>query len=172
MFGLFSLFSGITGLVKSIFYWKTAGKIEVSVKEVVQGVHEVLPVAQEAIKTTGDVATAVGQAAEASGAVAGAIATTAKADSDEAIAHYQSLASANDSVFAKNVRPAVFLLFSLLIAGNALGIVTLHLTPEGLQWFYGFIGSYIGFFAMDRTILKLTNLFKGAEVVKTLIEKK
>ncbi len=156
MFGILGLLSGITGFFQALINYKSVTKISENVDKAIPVIVEAIPVVGKAVETVGEVATAA------------AIVETA--NSNEAVAYYNSLNKSNDSVFTRNVRPAVFLVFVMLLVGRALGLIELHLSPDEMNWFYTITAGFMGYFTGERTLVKVLKMYKTAEVVKSVVK--
>lgn len=154
MFGILGLISGITGFFKALINYRSVTKISEDIDKVVPVVVKAIPVVGQAVEAVGDVATAA--------------AAMETASSNEAVAYYNSLNKSNDSVFARNVRPAVFLVFVVLLVGRALGLIDLHLPADEIGWYYTITSGFMGYFTGERTLVKVLKMYKTAEVVKAV----
>lgn len=153
------LFSGIGGAIKGYFYKKSAEEI---VNSIDKNVERVIPVAQDAIKTTGQAVEAAGKVSESVATVTTNIAEVAKSDNTVAIEMHKQLVEGAGSWLTNNVRPIGFLVsFGLLIA-QLFGYV-----PPN-EWPLTICLTYMG----ARTVDKLGQIFTAATAVKALTGKK
>jgi len=113
----------------------------------------------------------IGKVADTATSVADGVATYEQADSDAYVAAQKALTVLPGSQFANNVRPAIALMFALLIVAQALGLVVLHLTPDQQAWLYTITGGYMGIWSGGRTIEKLTQIVSGAKTVRAIVNK-
>lgn len=125
---------------------------------------EVLGAVTESVKD-------VGKVADAATSVASGVATYEKADSDAYIAAQKALTVLPGSQFANNVRPAIALMFALLIVAQALGFIVLHLTPDQQSWLYTITGGYMGLWSGGKTMERITQIVHGAKTVRAIIDK-
>jgi len=146
------LFSGVGGAIKGWFYKKTADEIVASIDK---NVERVIPIAQDAIRTTGELASSVST-------VTTNIAEVAKSDNEVAIEMHKQLAEESGSWLSNNVRPIGFLVsFGILIA-QLFG----YIPPN--DWPLMICLSYMG----ARTVDKLGQVFSAASALKTIIASK
>lgn len=147
MFGIFSAIGGIFSIIKGWMNWKTVKQIDADIDKAIPVIEQTLPVIQETVKTVGEVATA------ASG-VTSSVADVVKADAETIVADSNNVKPIPGSWFANNVRPAISLMFAVLIVLDALGYVHMTLNPQAVDLMLGLLGIHFA----GRSLEKIVNL--------------